>query len=49
MLSVGYFCTVSKIIYDTSGEDWEVDEIMRLVKIACMSAVTTRDGNICVA
>lgn len=44
-----YFFTVSKIICDTSGEDWGVDEIMWLLKIACMSAVTSGDGNLSIA
>lgn len=45
-----YFCTISKGICDTSGEDWQVDEItMWLLKSACMSAVSSCDGNNCIA
>lgn len=45
-----YFCTISKGICDTSGEDWQVDEItMWLLKSACMSAVSGCDGNTCIA
>lgn len=44
-----YFSTISKIICDTSGEDWGVDEIMWQLKIVCMSAVTRGDGNIYIA
>lgn len=44
-----YFSTVSKIICDTSRENWGVDEKMWLLKIVCINAVTRGDGNICIA